>query len=86
MTNIIDKLMHRHNHHQRPQADEIEDRLAPEASPEKLAEAEAWTARKRAETEATKREFARYELELQLETGVISRHINKDGMGGRPQP
>ncbi len=40
-----------------------------EARVEKLEEAERWTARKRQEMDAVRREYARYELELELETG-----------------
>ena len=45
------------------------DDLPLEARVEKLEEAEKWTARKRQELDAVRREYARYELELELETG-----------------
>ncbi len=45
------------------------DHLPLEARVEKLEEAERWTARKRQEMDAVRREYARYELELELETG-----------------
>ncbi len=50
-----------------PQKDS--DDLPLEARVEKLEEAERWTARKRQEMDAVRREYARYELELELETG-----------------
>jgi hypothetical protein len=48
---------------------EDNDALPLEARVEKLEEAERWTARKRQEMDAVRREYARYELELELETG-----------------
>jgi hypothetical protein len=68
-----------------PISEPVDADLPQAARVEKLEEAERWTARKKAEVDAIKREYARYELELQLETGTHRGATRHEQARGEPQ-